>query len=408
MTYLYRELEQTIIKYTNRREIIAIVGPRQCGKTTLISHIISKLENTHKITFDDIEMLEMFEHDLKTFIEIHIKPYRYVFIDEIQYSENSGKHLKFIFDTCKTKIFISGSSATDLSIKSLKFLVGRVFIFNLYPLSFSEYLRYKDPKFFNTFNEMHFSEVVLNRLNISLKEYLMYGGYPEVVIAEKLEEKQEILKNIYNTYFLREIKQILNLTEDYKLSKLIKALSLQIGSTINYNELCSLTEFSYSDLKKYLNILEKTFICKEARNFHTNRRQELKKSPKIFFVDPGFRNISIRNFSHERSDLGSLHENFIFLELIKKDYEVKYWRTKAKAEVDFVIEKEGKIYPIEVKSIIIDLKIGKSFLSFVGAYRPEKGFILSLGKVGKRKVGKTEILFNPIISISNIDKLLAK
>src|SRR3989344_2486624 len=142
--YIERELGKKIKKYLKIREILAIIGPRQSGKTTLINHLIEGLPKTNKITLEDVRTLTLFEQDLKTFINIHIKPYDYVFIDEIQYSKQSGKNLKYIYDTCETKLLISGSSATEISIHSIKFLVGRIFIYQLYPLSFSEFLKYKN------------------------------------------------------------------------------------------------------------------------------------------------------------------------------------------------------------------------------------------------------------------------
>ena len=99
------------------------------------------------------------------------------------------------------------------------------------------------------------------------EEYLVFGGYPRVVLEENTETKKEILKNIYNTYFLREVRDVLGLIDDYKLGVFIKGLALQTGNLIEYNELSNLTGYSYSSVKKYLNFLEKTYICKLVRPF---------------------------------------------------------------------------------------------------------------------------------------------
>ena len=109
--YYKRNLEAEIKKYLSVKEIIAIVGVRQCGKTTLMKKLASDLSNKNKInfiSFDDISILRLFEEDLQSFIQIHVEPYHFLFIDEIQYSPESGKKLKYISDHCEIKIIISG------------------------------------------------------------------------------------------------------------------------------------------------------------------------------------------------------------------------------------------------------------------------------------------------------------
>ena len=225
-----------------------------------------------------------------------------------------------------------------------------------------------------------------------------------MVLSSSKEEKIEVLKNIYNIYLLREVKEILQISEDFKIAKLIKALALQIGSLVNYNEISSLTGFNYRDLIKYINILTKTFICIESRPFFTNKRKELAKSPKIFFLDNGFRNSVINNFQgfDNRTDLGELNENFVSSEFFKKDIKINYWRTKAGAEVDFIIEKEGKLIPVEIKTTLKSPKYGKSFKNFIDLYKPNNGFILSSTYYDKLKLGKAEIKFFPIFFASKI------
>lgn len=397
--YIDRFLEKKLRKYLNKREIIAVVGARQCGKTTLLRHIFKDLGNAIFLDFEDRETLELFNEDIKSFVDIYVKKYDYLFIDEFQYAKNGGKNLKYIYDNYKTKIVISGSSVSGLSINSIKYLVGRVFVFNLYPFSFEEYLCYKQPALYsNIYVKRKLTTPIIDMIIPYFNEFCIYGGYPRVILTNDNEEKEMVLRNIYNTYFLKEIKEILNLPDDHKLSKLINGLALQIGNIINYNELSDMTGFKYNDLLNNMNILEKTFICLRSHPFHTNKRTELVKAPKIFFLDNGFRNIVIKNFQliKNRQDKGSLYENFTASEIAKRDLEVKYWRTKSKAEVDFIIEKKGKVIPIEVKSDIKKPKFTKSFLSFLIKYNPKNGLILS-EKLYKEK---DRIKFRPIFSIS--------
>ena len=197
---------------------------------------------------------------MDSFIELQVKGFDILFIDEVQYSKDGGKKLKYVFDNHKIKIIISGSSMAEISIHSLKYLVGRIFTFTLYPFSFKEFLRFKDFKLVGLYESGKYGEEVIHRLNKYLNEFILYGGYPGVVLAKGVEEKKKVLEGIFNTYLLKEIREILDLSNDDRLLKLLSALSLQMGDVINYNELSSLTEFSYHDLRKYLNILDKTYV----------------------------------------------------------------------------------------------------------------------------------------------------
>jgi len=401
MVYINRELEEEINKYRDTKEIIAVVGARQVGKTTLIEKILEKLKLTgkkiNKLSFDDIKVLKLFEEDIDNFIERHVKGFDVLFIDEVHYSKESGKKLKYIYDSFSIKIFISGSSAAEMSIHSLKYLVGRIFTFVLHPFSFSEFLSAKDERLAGIYKKGSYKTEILKELNKYLKEFILFGGYPRVVFANSSEEKKKVLKEIYNTYLLKEIKDILGLSNNFHLVNLLKAISLQIGGIINYNEISSITGLSYFDLKRYFNILEKTYICSLVSPFCTNKRIEIAKSPKVYFFDLGFRNVCFDNFSEERPDIGVMHENLIFSELIKANLAPKYWRTKSGAEVDFILEKDEELIPIEVKSTIEKEKITKSFQSFFEKYKSKRGYILSSAFDKRRILDKKEVIFLPFV-----------
>ncbi|MBI3033277.1 ATP-binding protein [Candidatus Woesearchaeota archaeon] len=389
--YIKRILEGILEQYLPKKEIIAIIGPRQSGKTTLLQHIRKNLDNAQFIDFEDRQLLELFTTDLSSFIELYVKPYKYLFIDEFQYALDGGKNLKYIYDHYSTKIIISGSSATALSIHGIKYLVGRIFIFTLYPFSFEEYLAYKEPLLFkNIYTGKTLTNPIIEKIFPYFEEFCIYGGYPRVITTENKEEKEIVLRNIYNTYFLKEVKEILNIADDYTLSRLLYVLALQVGNIINYHELAQITNLSHKQVLDKLNILEKTFMCIKSYPFYTNKRTEVVKAPKIFFFDNGFRNIVIRSLDRLkfRQDKGTLYENFVASELIKAEKQIKYWRSKSKAEVDFVLEEKRDIIPIEVKSHLTSPVTTRSFTSFLEKYKPKKAIILSeklLAKKGKLK-----------------------
>lgn len=397
--YIKRSLEKKFELFLKDKEILAIIGPRQAGKTTLINNILDKLKNKkiNRITFENFKLTSLFEENIEAFIEQEIKGYDLVFIDEVQYVKTSGQKLKYIYDTIpNVKIIISGSSAVELSINSIKYLVGRIIIFELFSLSFEEFLEYKNPKLYNIYNKKLFSEQIYSQLNSHLNEYMIYGGYPRVVLEENVEKKKDILKNIYNTYLLKEISEILKYKENRIIERTITFLSSQISQIVNYNDLSAKVDTSVYDIKNACYILEKTFICSFAANFHTNKQTELVKSPKVFFYDLGLRNVALNSFDKELLD-GSLYENFIACELLRKQIKLKYWRTKSGAEVDFIIEKGNEIKGIEVKSYLKSDIVGKSMRSFIEKYNSKKCYILSKDYINQRKINTTEVIFIPYI-----------
>lgn len=409
--YIERKIEPLILDYLKKKEILALIGPRQSGKTTLLKKIQGQLENSIFLNFEDRDDLELFEEDIKGFAKKYFH-HKYIFIDEFQYSKNGGKLLKYLFDTFPdNKIIISGSSAIDLTIHAIKYLVGRVLVFNLYQLDFSEFLRFRDENLFKVYEEskkivdlknnkvgtLDVSKNINGQMNKILEEFILWGGYPRVVLAESIEEKKIILKNIYNTYFLRDIKDLLGLADDFRLSKLLRALSVQIGQLIAYNELGSVSGYDYITLKKYINVLEKTFICKTIRPFFVNKRTEIVKNPKVYFFDTGLRNYAIDDFNRleNRLDKGFLYENFIATQLIKYDVEMNFWRTKSDLEVDFVMDINNEKIPLESKSSFSAAKISKSLLSFIGEYSPRCAIIANENSIEVVSRDKTQIYLLP-------------
>lgn len=393
--YIKRKLEDTILKHISDPEIIAIVGARQSGKTTILKKVYDSLKSEAVfLSFEDKKILNLFEKNIEDFVKLYIAGKKYLFIDEFQYAKHGGKQLKYIYDLHPIKIFISGSSAVDLTVNALKFLVGRIFVFTLYPFDFEEFLNYKNKNLYNIYKKEkinlrgdfkkknNISENLLDEINRFYDEYAVFGGYPRVVLANSEEDKKNILANIYNTYFLREVKDILGLIDDFKLSNLIKALALQSGNLIEYNDLCDISELTYLTLKKYINFLEKTYVCVFLRPFYKNRRTEIVKNPKVYFLDTGLLNYIVDDFRkiNDRPNPGQIIENVVFQQLIKQDYKINFWRTKAKDEVDFVLQLgDGKIFGLEIKNNSKKIKFSKSMKMFEGKYGAETGFAYYTG-----------------------------
>lgn len=416
MTYINRELEKQLQPFLERKEVIAIVGPRQAGKTTFLEHLKEDLEENHKsvrfITFEKRSDLLLFQKNLEDFKDLY-KKYQIVIIDEFQYAKEGGKKLKYLFDTTETKFIISGSSSLELTFQTGRYMVGRMFNFILWPFSFREYLSYADKGIFTLIQERipdilssdfdlsrAFGDEINQRLEELFENYLIWGGYPAAVLAETQIEKQKILESILENYLLRDINSLLQLATEDELVSLIKFLATQIGNVVAYKELSNVSGLSHKTLLKHLNILRQTYIIDLIKPYFTNKRTELSKNPKVYFLDSGLRNLALLDFKpcETRSDRGSLVENYVFKSLKRRatPFEsLNFWRTKSKAEVDFIIRPGQKIIPIEVK-YAKTLTIGKSLYSFINKFLPSEAIILTKGWVSESKVKNCRIKFIPV------------
>lgn len=403
MSYVERDIESEINQYIDSPEILAVIGPRQAGKTTLFRKLEERLDNSNYISFEDRDILSVFEEDEKEFAQLYLQDYDYLLIDEFQYAEQGGKKLKYLYDEFPDKkILITGSSAAEMTIEGLKYLTGRVLKFRLMPFSFREFLRYRDEKLYSLFEDkekeleawmdgekdLNLTDTTLGKIEDLRKEYAIYGGYPRVVLAESEEEKQKILENIVDTYLIREIGEVMNISEDREIKDLMRILALQMGEKTRYNAISNKTGIKFNKLKDRLNILEKTFVLKQVRPFFTNKQKEVTKQPKIYFYDNGFRNTLINSFNSMelRNDRGELNENYFFTQA---EIELKYWRTKSKAEIDFIRE-ESSITAYEIKT---SPETTRAMKSFQEKYEPENMIVMNQEKLQKT----TEELFIPLI-----------
>ena len=413
MKYLNRLLLGEIKKWIGRKEIIAIRGPRQSGKTTMLK-ILSEwlagennIDKSHilYITFEDREQLDMFSQNPKDFVARCVKDSKmhYLLIDEAQYCPDLGQKLKLIYDLFdNVKLVITGSSSLELKNQTGKFLVGRILEFDLLPLNFYEYISYVDEglaKMYGPWREKIAALVSRNRnfkiktepeifneeLLKHLNTFIMFGGYPAVVTAQEKEEKIMLLKNMVNNYIDRDIVSFLQITDTIKFRKLITALSASNGTMIKIEELTSQIGSYFKELTKLMDVLEQTYVIRRIGPYHKNLVTELKKAQKIYFVDTGLRNALIENFSdmEKRPDTGVLAENFVLNELFEHS-RMHFWRTTAKTEVDFIAEGTS-LLPIEVKfQHFTDTQVNKSLYGFLEESKPAQALMVTRDFWGER------------------------
>jgi len=404
-----RKLFSDLVSHLPQKEISIIIGPRQSGKTTLMDllreHLDKKGERTLYLNLDIEWDRPHFESQsvLLRKIELELGKERgYVFIDEIQQKENAGLFLKGLFDLkLPYKFIVSGSGSLELKEKIHESLVGRKRLFELTTIAFDEFVHHKTGYKYKG-NLAGFLAIEKDKTHQLLMEYMNFGGYPRVVLASEQTEKIRIIDEIYRSILEKDIAYLLKVDKTEAFSALIKVLSSQIGNLINYSELSSTLNISYQTVKKYLWYSQKTFLLDIILPYARNVRKEITKSPVPYFWDLGLRNYALGIFGHlgSPSECGFIFENLVFLLLREKirleATKLNFWRTKDKAEVDFILERGRTVVPIEVKyKSLKKQEISRSFRSFIEKYSPDKAYIVNLDYSNTLKINKTTLFFLP-------------
>ena len=336
---------------------ILLIGARQTGKTTLIRALLEQ-DSYLFLNGDDPtirkELSQANFQQLKRIIGNHT----ILFLDEAQRIPNVGLSLKMILDQLPdVQVFVSGSSSFDLSHQLNEPLTGRKWEYTLYPLTWQEI-------------ENHIGYLAAVQ---TLETRLLFGTYPEIVTHPG--EERERLQQLVNSYLYRDILSFAEIRKPEVLEKLLQALSLQIGSEVNYSELAQTVGINKATVSNYIDILEKGFILFRLSSFSRNLRNEIKQNRKIYFYDTGVRNMILGNFQplDLRADKGALWENFLIAERIKlnqytRSYARSYfWRTQQQQEIDYLEEKDGQLMAWELKWKSQKAKISSTFLKTYNA-----------------------------------------
>ncbi len=386
--YIDRDIKRYFNKLVKHYDMVALVGPRQAGKTTFLKHHMTGVNSSY-VLFDDPDARSLFDNDINKFKMQYLDRYDLSVLDEVQQCGDAGRKLKYLVDT-GSNLWITSSSEIILGMEILSFLVGRVSIIKLYPFNLNEFLVAKEQK--------AMTSTVLER---NIWEHVTYGGYPKVVTTSDLEMKRTILRDLYETMILKDAARTFSIEDLGALERLAKYIALNTGGILSYETLTKALNISFQTLKKYLDAIEKSYLTRTVTPFFSNKSKEISKQPKVYCLDTGLRNIVANRFDPEVN--GKLFENYILSELIKMGLTPKYWRSKAKAEVDFIIEKTNDVIPIEVKLSAEPKKVERSLRSFINAYGPETAVVVSLrGKKGQMKINNCDVIFTDVPGMTDI------
>jgi len=322
----------------------------------LQDELTAQKKNIAYIDLEDLRLVQLLDSGPAEFISylkeknLLNKSLLYLLIDEIQYLKNPSNFLKIMHDHYgdKIKLLVSGSSSFEIKSKFKESLVGRTVNFEIYPLSFKEWLFFKG--YHLNLKRETFSGLTTEELKKSYKEYVLYGGYPRIVLENDISRKEIYLQQIIDTYIRKDIRDLAGIKDILKFNKLLEVLSEQSGKLLNILELANTTRLSRPTIENYLFLMENTYVLKLLRPFSSNLRSELFKTSKIFFYDTGIAHLLWLK-TLPKTILGNMFETSVFAELIKNNLNKKlfFWRTQDKKEIDFIIRKGKNIVPLEVK-----------------------------------------------------------
>ena len=335
-----RIIESSISPLLGGKKAIIIMGARQVGKSTLLQQMLSQRDDVVWMNGDDIDVQDLFANLTSTRLRAILGDKKFIVVDEAQRIADIGLRLKLITDQIPgVQVIATGSSSFELASKVNEPLTGRKREFKMYPLTFAELVRHTQ---------------FLDEVRM-IPHRMVYGYYPEVVSSPG--DERAVLKELSDSYLYKDILSLDSINKPDKLVRLLKALALQIGSQVSYNELGTLIGLDSKTVERYVDILEKSFIIFRLGTFSRNQRNELKSSRKIYFWDLGIRNAVIGNLAQveSRTDVGELWENFVIAERMKQNAyagsfaQSYFWRTRQQHEIDYVEEVDGQLHAYEFK-----------------------------------------------------------
>lgn len=335
-----RIAEKNVLADFNKKKVIVLLGPRQVGKTTLLDTMQDPDKRCLRLNCDDFDDTLLLEGKTTTELKSLLCGYDMVFIDEAQRVHNVGLVLKKIGDLkFNTQVVVTGSSSLSLSDDINEPATGRLIEHYLYPLSLRELA-----------NDT--SEREQQRL---LEQRLVFGLYPDVVTSPA--DAKLTLMTLTNNYLYKDILSYRGIKKPELVQKLVRALALQLGNEVSYNELSNTLGVDKETVENYIGLLEKCFVVFRLDSFSRNLRNEIKKGKKVYFYDNGVRNAVLSNFAplEVRNDVGALWENLMVSERVKRNAycgsyaQLYFWRNHDQKEIDLVELEDGMMHAFEFK-----------------------------------------------------------
>lgn len=342
-----RSLLKQISPVINDKEILVITGLRRVGKTTLLQQIYEIIPSSNKLMLDMENPLNQYifkEVDYDSILNnlssfgINKNEKIFLFLDEIQAVPEIVKPIKYLFDHYNIKFFITGSSSFYIKNLFPESLAGRKYIFELHPLTFDEFLEFNHKTSPNSFSweqkDIEKSKFMTIKMSSLYKDYLLYGGFPQVVLTKDNVKKKMILQDIFNAYFDKEVKQLADFRYMSKFQDLLFLLMKRVGSKLDISKIAQECSVSRETVYSYLTFLEKTYFIQSVKPFSLNIDREVSGSRKAFFSDHGILQWA------QPLPIGTALENAILTQIRPKVSSIHYYQKRNGKEIDFIIDKK--------------------------------------------------------------------
>lgn len=364
-----RRVFSALESHLAEQAVTVITGMRRVGKTTTLRFLLDQTPHQNKIYIDLERIEDRAIFTQKNFSEIQtdleIKGIDFaqpsvIALDEVQLIPDIASFIKYYHDHFPVKFIISGSSSYYLRNRFSESLAGRKQVFELFPLDFLEFLEFRevDATPLLNFRWHRYRRTLYAQFKSHYEDYIEYGGFPEVALAETVEKKVRFLKDVLNSYIELDVKLLSDFSVIDDLYRLISLLASRIGSKLDYSKLGVLLGINRHKIKEYIHLLERTYFLHLLEPFSKNIDRAIALQKKVYLADTGLVN------QLAQIDSGSLFENAIATQLLRIG-ELNYFQLKSGQEIDFILDKQTAL---EVKETPIpkDGKVLKDRAAYLG------------------------------------------
>ena len=368
--FKHRLILDRIKPYFNSPEAIVITGMRRTGKTTLLTHLFDLIESENKLYLDLENPLNRKYFEEKNYdrirktlsgLGIDFTKKSFIFLDEIQTLKNLPSIVKYFIDHYKVKFFLTGSASFYLKNLFTESLSGRKYVFELYPLTFEEFLIFNESLLKIPQNARDITPSLFESISILYDEYLRFGGFPGVVLKTTFDEKKKMLEEIFTSFYQLEITQLGDFRKNEVIRDLMLLLMQRIGSRLDIQKISRELGIARFTLQEYLSFLEGTYFIKTIKPYSRGKDTEIRKASKVYLCDSGI----VNHFA--RLEPGLVFENNVFQNLRIKG-EINYYQRKSGVEVDFILNKKFA-YEVKIKPDYGDLLRLKKIAQEIGLQR---------------------------------------
>ncbi len=389
---------------TKTNQIVCIAGVRRGGKSMLIRQIARGLGDSVNNLIVNFEDERFLERKLKLLIDIYntylekLKPEKkpFIFLDEVQDIPRWERFVRGMHERREANIMISGSSSKLLSAELATLLTGRHIIFFVYPLSFKEFLKFKNLSINSEF------EILAKRIEIKrlLTEYLEFGGFPEVSLSSN---KKRILTSYFETIITRDIVDRFEIREKDKLKIIAKYYLTNISSPITFNRISKFLSLPLTTVERFSDYLETANMIFFIKKFSYSSKEQEKSARKIYSIDTGISNAIGFRFIEK---LGKIIENIVAIELKRRQsfnpsLEIYYWKDYQQREVDFVVKEGLKIKQLiqvcsDISNIETKERETKPLLKAMDEFKLKEGLIITEDIDSEEKIKDKKIIYKPV------------